>query len=131
MTFAKTAKIGDPMASDTQVGPVTTPPQFKKVLDYIDIGKAEGATLASRSVRGEEPAVLYIRALARLLEPLDCAQPQHANRPRIALHALGNLVERQSLQVAHDDHVAIMGLERRQLVGELHGAFALPQRGAR
>lgn len=38
------AKIGDPMSADTHVGPVTTPPQYKKVLDYIDIARGEGAT---------------------------------------------------------------------------------------
>jgi (Z)-2-((N-methylformamido)methylene)-5-hydroxybutyrolactone dehydrogenase len=40
---AKTAKIGDPMSLDTHVGPVTTPPQFQKVMDYLAIAKAEGA----------------------------------------------------------------------------------------
>ena len=40
---AKSAQIGDPMSLDTHVGPVTTPPQYKKVLDYIDIAKSEGA----------------------------------------------------------------------------------------
>lgn len=40
---AKGARMGDPLQSSTQVGPVTTPPQYKKVLDYIDIGKGEGA----------------------------------------------------------------------------------------
>jgi aldehyde dehydrogenase (NAD+) len=43
VAFAKTAKMGNPMSLDTQVGPVTNPPQFKKVLDYIDIAKGEGA----------------------------------------------------------------------------------------
>jgi aldehyde dehydrogenase (NAD+) len=42
--IAKTAKIGDPMQADTNIGPVTTAPQYKKVLDYIDIAKGEGAT---------------------------------------------------------------------------------------
>jgi aldehyde dehydrogenase (NAD+) len=42
--FAKTARMGDPLDTQTQVGPVTTPPQYKKVLDYIAIAKAEGAT---------------------------------------------------------------------------------------
>ncbi len=37
------AKIGDPMSADTHVGPVTTPPQYKKVLDYIEIARQEGA----------------------------------------------------------------------------------------
>ncbi len=41
---AKTAKIGDPMQPDTNVGPVTTLPQYQKVLDYIKIAKEEGAT---------------------------------------------------------------------------------------
>ena len=38
-----TAKKGNPMAPDTNIGPVTTPLQYKKILDYIEIAKAEGA----------------------------------------------------------------------------------------
>lgn len=38
------AKIGDPKSTDTHVGPITTRPQFEKILDYIDIAKKEGAT---------------------------------------------------------------------------------------
>ena len=43
VAFAKTAKMGDPMERDTQVGPVTTPPQYQKILQYIKIAKDEGA----------------------------------------------------------------------------------------
>jgi aldehyde dehydrogenase (NAD+) len=43
VSFAKSAKMGDPQQTTTQVGPVTTPPQYKKILDYIAIGKDEGA----------------------------------------------------------------------------------------
>ncbi len=52
VNFAKTAKLGNPMNADTQVGPVTTPAQFQKILDYIDIAKNEGATcvLGGKSV---------------------------------------------------------------------------------
>jgi (Z)-2-((N-methylformamido)methylene)-5-hydroxybutyrolactone dehydrogenase len=46
VAFAGTAKMGDPMNIDTQVGPITTPPQYRKVLDYIDIAKGEGAVAA-------------------------------------------------------------------------------------
>ena len=38
-----TAKKGNPMSLDTNIGPVTTPIQYKKILDYIEIAKAEGA----------------------------------------------------------------------------------------
>ena len=41
--FAATARMGDPMDRATQVGPVTTPPQYEKVLSYIRIAEAEGA----------------------------------------------------------------------------------------
>jgi aldehyde dehydrogenase (NAD+) len=43
LAFAKTAKLGDPMRADTQVGPVATLPQHQKILDYIEIAKGEGA----------------------------------------------------------------------------------------
>ncbi|MEY4600028.1 MAG: hypothetical protein RLZZ445_2825, partial [Pseudomonadota bacterium] len=43
VALAKTAKMGDPMSMDTQVGPVTNPPQFEKILNYIAIAKGEGA----------------------------------------------------------------------------------------
>ena len=45
LALAKTARMGDPMSPDTQVGPVTTRPQYEKVLGYIDIAKQEGAQL--------------------------------------------------------------------------------------
>ena len=44
LATSRTARLGDPMDMDTQVGPVTTPPQFDKVLDYIAIAKDEGAS---------------------------------------------------------------------------------------
>jgi len=46
--------MGDPMSTDTQVGPITTPPQYKKVLEYLDIARGEGATVLT----GGEPPQL-------------------------------------------------------------------------
>jgi aldehyde dehydrogenase (NAD+) len=43
LALAKTAKMGDPLDMGTQVGPITTRPQYEKVLDYIRIAKEEGA----------------------------------------------------------------------------------------
>ncbi len=43
LEVAKSAKVGDPMSTDTNVGPVTTAPQYQKVLEYIDVAKKEGA----------------------------------------------------------------------------------------
>jgi (Z)-2-((N-methylformamido)methylene)-5-hydroxybutyrolactone dehydrogenase len=43
LAVARSARMGDPMDPNTQVGPITTPPQYKKVLEYIDIARSEGA----------------------------------------------------------------------------------------
>ena len=52
VAMAKTAKLGNPMNFETQVGPVTTPPQYEKILSYIDVAKGEGA----KCVLGGGPA---------------------------------------------------------------------------
>ncbi len=41
---ASEAKIGDPMSVETHVGPVTTAPQYEKILQYIEVAKEDGAT---------------------------------------------------------------------------------------
>jgi aldehyde dehydrogenase (NAD+) len=43
LTIARTARMGDPLQETTQVGPITTRPQYVKVLGYIDIAKEQGA----------------------------------------------------------------------------------------
>lgn len=55
LALAKTAKMGNPLESDTTVGPVTTRPQYEKVLSYIDIAKSEGATCVLGGSAAERP----------------------------------------------------------------------------
>jgi aldehyde dehydrogenase (NAD+) len=52
VALGRTARMGDPLLDTTQVGPITTRAQYKKVLDYIEIAKGEGA----RPVLGGGPA---------------------------------------------------------------------------
>lgn len=40
---ARSAKMGDPMDAATQIGPIANPPQYRKILEYLDIARAEGA----------------------------------------------------------------------------------------
>ena len=39
-------RIGDPMSEDVQIGALISAKHQQKVLDYISIGEAEGATIA-------------------------------------------------------------------------------------
>jgi len=55
IAFAKTARMGDPMSLDTQVGPVTTQPQYEKVLSYIDVGREDGAECVLGGGKAERP----------------------------------------------------------------------------
>lgn len=43
---AKTIKLGDPMAPETEMGPMATRPQFEKVMGILDRAKAAGAKFA-------------------------------------------------------------------------------------
>ncbi|NYT22702.1 aldehyde dehydrogenase [Alcaligenaceae bacterium] len=55
VAVARNARMGDPMDVDTQVGPVTTPPQYRKVLDYIEMARGEGATVVLGGAKGTAP----------------------------------------------------------------------------
>ena len=55
VAFAKTARMGNPMNMDTQIGPVTNRPQFDKILRYMDIAKSEGAVAVLGGERATRP----------------------------------------------------------------------------
>jgi (Z)-2-((N-methylformamido)methylene)-5-hydroxybutyrolactone dehydrogenase len=69
VAFAKAARMGDPQDAETQVGPVTTPPQYKKILDYIEVAKGEGAAC----VLGGGPADRPEAGEGWFVEPTGCA----------------------------------------------------------
>jgi aldehyde dehydrogenase (NAD+) len=51
----KTARMGNPMQAETQVGPISNRPQLEKILQYIDIAKGEGARVAIGGARASRP----------------------------------------------------------------------------
>ena len=55
VAFAKTAKMGDPMSLETQVGPVTTHPQYEKILSYMDVAREDGAECVLGGGKAERP----------------------------------------------------------------------------
>ena len=62
---AGAARIGDPMSIQTHVGPVTTKPQYDKILSYIDVARKEGATC----VLGGKPYTAETTKGGRFIEP--------------------------------------------------------------
>jgi (Z)-2-((N-methylformamido)methylene)-5-hydroxybutyrolactone dehydrogenase len=55
VAFARTARMGNPMSADTQIGPVTNKPQLEKILNYIDIARNEGARAVLGGSRATRP----------------------------------------------------------------------------
>ncbi|MDR3376832.1 MAG: 5-carboxymethyl-2-hydroxymuconate semialdehyde dehydrogenase [Ancalomicrobiaceae bacterium] len=52
---AKRIKVGHPLDPETVVGPLVHPVHEKKVLEYIGIGRSEGATVAAGGAKVEGP----------------------------------------------------------------------------
>ena len=55
LAVAQTARMGNPLELSTQVGPITTRPQYEKVLEYMRIAKQEGAVCRLGGGRAERP----------------------------------------------------------------------------
>jgi acyl-CoA reductase-like NAD-dependent aldehyde dehydrogenase len=53
--LARSARMGDPLDLSTQVGPITTRPQYEKVLDYMQVARGEGATCLLGGGPAERP----------------------------------------------------------------------------
>lgn len=53
-TRAKAVRVGDPKDAATSMGPLVSAVQMNRVLDYIDIGKREGARIAIGGTRQGE-----------------------------------------------------------------------------
>jgi aldehyde dehydrogenase (NAD+) len=76
--IARTAKMGNPLDAATQIGPIANPPQHKKILEYLDIAKREGA----RVVAGGGPGRGSECGTGLFIEPTIFADVN--NRMRIA-----------------------------------------------
>jgi len=127
LAIAKTARLGDPMSMDTQIGPVTTRPQYEKVLGYIDIAKKEGARL----VLGGGPATRSECGKGWFVEPTVFADVK--NNMRIAQEEVFGPVlsvikfkdEDEALAIANDVR---FGLGAGVWTSDIGRAFRMSQR---
>lgn len=52
-TFLKDIRFGHPSDPETQIAPISTAPQLRKIEDYVEIARSEGATLIRGGRRAE------------------------------------------------------------------------------
>lgn len=102
--LGRAARKGDPMLPETNIGPVTTAPQYKKILDYIDIAKAEGA----RCILGGGPATSPDLPGGQFVEPtifVDVTPDMRIAREEVfgpVLSIIGFDDEEEAIRLAND-----------------------------
>ena len=102
--LGRAARKGDPMLPETNIGPVTTAPQYKKILDYIDIAKSEGA----RCILGGGPATSPDLPGGQFVEPtifVDVTPDMRIAREEVfgpVLSIIGFEDEAEAIRLAND-----------------------------
>ena len=104
IALTKAIRLGDPMLPQTNVGPIATPPQYLKVLDYIEIGKVEGA----RCILGGGPASGDGLVGGQFIEPtifVDVTNDMRIAQEEVfgpVLAVIGFDTEQQAIDIAND-----------------------------
>jgi acyl-CoA reductase-like NAD-dependent aldehyde dehydrogenase len=101
--------VGDPLEKSTDIGPLVSARQRERVLDYIEIGKSEGAkVVAGGSVPADQPRGWYVSptVFADVENSARIAQEEIFG-PVLAVIAYDT--ERQAIDIANDSEFGLGG----------------------
>jgi len=105
---ANAIKLGDPNDPETEMGPVANPPQYEKVLGYLDKAKAEGAVAACGGGADDELGGLFVRpTLFTGVTPDSTVVREEVFGPVTA--ALTFRTEEEALKIANDTPYGLAG----------------------
>jgi aldehyde dehydrogenase (NAD+) len=104
LELGRSARKGDPMRPETNIGPVTTAAQYRKILDYIEIARSEGA----RCILGGGPATSPDLPGGQFVEPtifVDVDPQMRIAREEVfgpVLSIIGFDTEADAVRIAND-----------------------------
>jgi acyl-CoA reductase-like NAD-dependent aldehyde dehydrogenase len=105
---ANAIKLGDPNDPETEMGPVANPPQYDKVLGYLDRARAEGAVVACGGAADDELGGLFVRpTLFTGVGPDATVVREEVFGPVAA--ALTFRTEEEALKIANDTPYGLAG----------------------
>ncbi|TYP90312.1 NADP-dependent succinic semialdehyde dehydrogenase [Blastococcus xanthinilyticus] len=121
--------VGDPMAEDTQVGPLATESGVQDVEDYVADARAKGATVAVGGQRLDRPGWFYAPTLLTGVTPEMKVHSEEVFGPVAALYSVDSLDE--AIRIANS-HVYGLGSnlwsededERAQFVRDIASGMA-------
>jgi len=104
VTQARTARVGDPLDPDTQIGAVISPVQLQRIQDYVEVGRQEGAELvaggSTMSVPGHDEGWFYQPTIFRGVESRMRIAQEEIFGPVLSVLPFEN--EEEAVRIAND-----------------------------
>ncbi|RBY76269.1 carnitine dehydratase [Blastococcus sp. TF02-09] len=105
---ARTIRLGDPTAADTEMGPVANRPQYDKVLGYLRSAREEGGSFACGGGPDDALGGLFVRpTVVTGVGPASTVVREEVFGPVLA--ALPFTTEDEALQLANDTPYGLAG----------------------
>jgi aldehyde dehydrogenase (NAD+) len=104
---AESIKQGDPTSADTEMGPVANVPQYEKVLGYLDVARAEGATIVAGGEPNAELGGLFVKPTVVLADPGATIVREEVFGPVLAAYTFTD--EDQAIALANDTPYGLAG----------------------
>jgi betaine-aldehyde dehydrogenase len=100
-------RIGDPLAEETEIGPLISAGQRQRVLDYLDGARADGADVACGGRALDGPGFYMEPALVADVTPAMPVMQEEIFGPVAAIHPFRD--EEEAIRIANDSSYGLSG----------------------